>query len=467
MRSLFARLRTVTSAENRVPISGFASHRSFELDHPRVETNALEKHSSGSPHSSQGSAAKYAGLRVDGPRLLSTLYGLDECGADPAGGLCRLGFSPEEDAARDYLRAIAADAQLVSEVDAAGNLIVRRAEASGGRSALVIGSHLDTVPRGGTLDGTYGVIAALEVLRVLTEHQVPLAYEPVVVAFANEEGALFPVPFWGSSAVSGQLRDPAGTVDRNGRSLREALARAGGDLDAVDQAVWPPGSVGAYLEIHIEQGPVLEASGVPIGVVDGIVGRTIIEFEVHGRQMHAGTTPMQQRCDALAVAARLVLAIEAVAKDDKLCTASTVGILNVAPGQTNVIPGLVTLSAEIRDGDMDRLRKAEAAVHAAGQQLAHAHGARVEARTTMRSEAVSTAEPLREAIRSAAQDLDLPYLPMYSGAGHDAQIVATVAPIGMIFVPSVGGISHAPQEYTTPEDLVTGANVLLQTALRI
>ncbi|MER6631808.1 Zn-dependent hydrolase [Streptomyces sp. NPDC000987] len=410
--------------------------------------------------------AGHAGLRADGVRMLATLRGLDDCGADPRGGVTRLGFTPEEDAARDYLRRVAAECGLTSEIDQAGNLVIRRAHVSD-RPALVMGSHLDTVPRGGTLDGTYGVIAALEVLRVLTEHQVPLAYEPVVVAFANEEGAHVPVPFWGSLAVAGRLPDPTGVVDRNGVPLSEALARAGGSIDAVDRAAWAPGSVAAYLEIHIEQGPVLEAAGVPIGVVDAIVGRTIVEFEVTGRQMHAGTTPMNQRWDALVVAARLVLAIEAVAKDDKLCAAGTVGILDALPGQTNVIPGLVRMSAEIRDGDMDRLRKAEAAILAEAQRLAGVHGVGIESRVTMRSEAVSTAEPLREAIRRAAGHLGLAYLPMYSGAGHDAQIVAAVAPIAVIFVPSVGGVSHAPEEYTAPEDLVTGANVLLHTALRV
>ncbi|MGF1426679.1 Zn-dependent hydrolase [Kitasatospora sp. LaBMicrA B282] len=411
-------------------------------------------------------AAAHADIRVDGARMLAVLRGLSDHGRDPDGGITRLGFTPEDDAARQYLRQLAAEAGLLAEVDQAGNLLVRRRAAGSERPVLLMGSHIDTVPRGGALDGAYGVAAAFEVLRVLTEHDVPTRYEPVVVAFANEEGARFPVPFWGSLALTGQLTDPTAAVDRQGCSLREPLARAGGDLDAVARAAWAPGSVGVYLEIHIEQGPVLEANHVPIGVVDGIVGRTMVEFTVHGEQMHAGTTPMEQRCDALVTAAQLVLAIKGIAKDEKLCAVSTVGILQVQPGQTNVVPGLVTMSAEIRDGDMDRLRAAEAALCAEADRIARSCGTRIEARTTMRSDAVSTAAPVREAIRAAAEQLALPCLPMYSGAGHDAQIVAALAPVGMIFVPSRRGISHAPQEYTAPEDLVTGADVLLRTALQ-
>ncbi len=436
---------------------------------PRAEAHPSGKpgeQSSCPPDAMSSLPDGHAGLRTDGARMLATLRGLDWYGADPTGGVTRLGLTPQEDAARAYLRRAAAEAGLTSRIDQAGNLVVRRPGA-GNRPALVMASHLDTVPRGGRLDGAYGVIASLEVLRVLTEYRVSLPYEPVVVAFANEEGAHVPVPFWGSLAVAGQLTAARDAVDRDGVPVREALARAGGDLDTIEEAGWTPGSVAAYLEIHIEQGPVLEAAGVPIGVVDAIVGRSIIEFEVTGRQMHAGTTPMDQRCDALAVAARLVLAVEAVAKADKLCTAGTVGILEVLPGQTNVIPGRVRMTAEIRDGDMDRLRKAEVALLAEAQRLADAHGAAVDSRVTMRSQAVSTAEPLRAAIRRAAGHLGLPYLPMSSGAGHDAQVVASVAPIGMIFVPSVGGVSHAPEEHTAPEDLVTGADVLLHTALRV
>lgn len=329
-----------------------------------------------------------------------------------------------------------------------------------------MGSHVDTVRRGGRFDGTYGVVAGLEVLRTLAEHDLPMRNAPVAVAFSNEEGALFPYPFWGSLAVSGQLDAPEAAVDRTGRSIREPLARAGGDLDAIGEAVWPPGMMAAYLELHIEQGPVLESRGIPIGVVTGIVGRTIMEFEVRGKQNHAGTTPMDQRRDALVAAAKLVLRVEALSAERKLCAVSTVGDLAVEPGQANVVPGRARLTAEIRDLDATRLEVVEALLREETTRSARDAGVDVTCVTTMRSAPVRTATALQTAIEEAAADLALPVVAMPSGAGHDAQMIAAVAPVGMIFVPSRDGISHAPEEHTAPGQLVAGANVLLHAALR-
>ncbi|MDQ2835880.1 MAG: Zn-dependent hydrolase [Actinomycetota bacterium] len=409
-------------------------------------------------------------LRVDGTRLLAELDALAGFGRDSAGGMSRLGFGAADNAARQYLRQLADGAGLSSRVDQAGNVFFHRS-AHGDwpprRPVLLMGSHLDSVPRGGHLDGAYGVIAALEVLRVLTENAVELAAEPIAVAFANEEGALFPQPFWGSMAIAGQLTDPESAVDRFGNSIRGPLAEAGGELASIGQARWPAGSMASFLELHIEQGPVLEGAHVPIGVVGNIVGRTIIEIAVHGSQNHAGTTPMHQRRDALAAAAELVIEVESLAGSRQLCAVSTVGVLQVSPGQTNVVPGLVELTAEIRDGEQQSLRRAESALYETIHRIADEREVSVEARTTMRSTPVATAEPARAAIQDAATELGLPWLAMDSGAGHDAQIIAATGPVGMIFVPSRNGISHAPEEYTEPDQLVAGANVLLHAALKV
>lgn len=420
-------------------------------------------------HTAAPSAAGLASLRVDGSRLLSELEALASYGRDPTGGISRLGFGPAANLARRHLASRASDAGLASRVDQAGNVFLYRP----GRAfpaenpVLMMGSHLDTVPRGGTLDGGYGLIAAIEALRVIAENELELPYEPVVVAFANEEGALFPQPFWGSKAMTGQLDDPERAVDRYGNSIRGPLAEAGGELARIDQARWLPGSVAALLELHVEQGPVLEQAGIPIGVVTGMVGRTIIDIEVLGSQNHAGTTPMDRRADALSAAARLVLAVEDLAAGRRLCAVSTVGVLQVSPGQTNVVPGRVSLTAEFRDADRARLRQAESAVYAELGRLAGRAGISVTARTTMRSEPVHTARWLQQAVADTADLLGLPCLRLPSGAGHDAQIMASIAPVGMIFVPSRDGISHAPEEHTDAHQLVAGADTLLQTALRI
>lgn len=412
------------------------------------------------------SLERHAGLRVDGARLLRCLDELAAIGADPAGGITRLGLSPQEQAARTYLRGLCDSAGLEAETDPAGNLLVRRPGAR--RPAvpvLLVGSHVDTVVQGGRLDGAYGVVAAIEVLRVLHEHDVDLPVEMVAVAFANEEGALIQTPFWGSHALCGSLEDGLAAKDRAGRPVSGYLAQSGGDPDRLDDAAWPPGSVAAFLELHIEQGPTLERLGVPIGVVEGIVGRTILDIEVVGEAQHAGTTPMPDRRDALVAAAGIILAVERVATEQGVCATATTGYLEAHPNVTNTITGHVRLTAEVRDTDPRRIARAEAAVRAECARVAAASGCAVEVAVGMRSRPVSTAVPLRDVIRQAAETLDLPHLTMPSGAGHDAQIVARVAPIGMIFVPSKRGISHAPGEDTAPGDLVHGTNVLLHAVL--
>nr|QRW40799.1 hypothetical protein [bacterium] len=407
-------------------------------------------------------------LRIDGPRLLALLRRFAGFGADEAGGVSRVGFGAADTAVRRYLAARSRDAGLRADVDPAGNLIIRRDRPlppDGG--VLLMGSHLDSVVRGGTLDGAYGVAAAFETLLVLAAHDAPMRYEPVVIAFANEEGSLFPQPFWGSMAVAGTLTDAAGAVDTAGRSIRGPLADAGGDLDRISEAAWPAGSVAGYLELHIEQGPVLTRRNCPIGVVDGIVGRTVFEIEVVGRQNHAGTTPMDDRVDALVAAARLVLLIREIAAERNACAVSTVGSLTVQPSVTNVVPGQVRLTAEVRDLRAERLRAAEAAVAAVADQVRREYGVRIDVRMTLAAPPRTTDDRLRNAIADAADDLGLSWLPLASGAGHDAQIIADIAPIGMIFVPSRDGISHAPEEFTEDEHLVAGADVLLRSAARL
>lgn len=399
---------------------------------------------------------------VDRARLLRRLDELGEIGGDRLGGVTRPGFSEQDRQGQRYLMAQAAADGLAAEVDAAGNVIFRRRDARSDRQVLLIGSHLDTVTNGGRLDGAYGVVAGLEVLRALRDEEAAL--EPVVVAFANEEGTLFPQPFWGSLVLSGRRDDlPADPVDRLGRSLREPLRLAGGDLDALDTAVWPRGSVAAYLELHIEQGPVLETSGVPIGVVDSIVGRSVFHVEVHGVAGHAGTTPMSHRKDALAAAGRLVLAAERIAVDGT-CRVATTGHLAVRPDATNVVPGWVGATVEFRDGRPERLTEAERAFLREAAAVQELTSCLVEVRRSMRVEPVTTDAKLCEAVARAAAEAGHAFVRLPSGAGHDAQVIASIAPIGMIFVPSRDGLSHVPEEHTAPEHLVIGAEVLLRSA---
>lgn len=260
---------------------------------------------------------------------------------------------------------------------------------------------------------------------------------------------------------------PDDPCDHSGRSLRHPLALAGGDLTALRTAVWPAGSVAAYLELHVEQGPVLEREGHTIGVVDSITGRTQLTVEIRGSAGHAGTTPMEMRRDPVTVAARVVLAAEDLAREQRLCRVATVGWMEVQPNSPNTIAESVRLTIDLRDSVPSSLENAEEALRTSLASLGKQADVHVDIRVDARAAPVATDPTLRAAITASARELGLPHRTLPSGAGHDAQIVARIAPIGMIFVPSIGGVSHVPEEDTAAADLVAGARVLLRTVLRL
>lgn len=403
---------------------------------------------------------------IDGARLLRRLHDLAAIGRTPDGGVTRPGFCETADDAYRYVAEEARNAGLTAYVDAGGNLLIRQPGAAQRPRTLLLGSHLDTVMNGGWLDGAYGVIAALETLQTLAEHSVDLGCDVAAVAFANEEGAQFPQAFWGSMVLSGQLDAlPKEPTDYHGNPLRPALARAGGDLDALASAAWPAHTLLGYLELHIEQGPVLESRHIPVGIVDVIVGRAVLEVDFHGRAGHAGTTPMGHRADAMLGAARLVTAVNQMPGLGQ-CHVATVGHLEVQPNSANTIAGRVRLTVDLRDPDASRLDTAEQAVRDMATELAGDLRLDVRCERLARSQPTATHPGIRALIADSANDLGLPSLTLPSGAGHDAQILATVTSVGMIFAPSIGGESHVPQENTCPDDLLAGARVLLGTVLR-
>ncbi|MGW7398202.1 M20 family metallo-hydrolase [Streptomyces cyaneofuscatus] len=408
-------------------------------------------------------------LRIDGTRLLDRLDRLAEIGGED-GGVTRMGFSDADVEGRAHVARQAVEAGLTASVDAGGNLLIRRPgdHRHSTRPPVLIGSHLDTVANGGRLDGAYGVIAALEVLQTLHEASVESDHETIAVGFANEEGALFPQPFWGSMVLAGRLDAlPSEPEDYAGRPLRDALARAGGDLSQLKTATWAPGSLTAYLELHVEQGPVLERLGRTIGVVESITGRIHMSVQLHGRAGHAGTTPMDGRQDPLVVAAGLIQAVQTMATRENLCRVATVGRVEVLPNSPNTIPDSVRLDIDLRDSDPTRLDVAEHTVRQTLADLARAGNVRATIESTVRSAPVHTDPKVRDTIAASAAELGFAQETLPSGAGHDAQVVADIAPVGMIFVPSIDGVSHVPVERTAPDDLVAGAEVLLRTVLKL
>ncbi len=409
-------------------------------------------------------------------RFLADLEAIAQIGllsSEAGGGRDRRPFSPAHRQARAYFMQAARDAGLSVHVDPAGNVSARLPADRPDAPTLLMGSHLDTVPHGGPYDGALGVVAGLEVLRVLAENDLPRRYALEVVDFTDEEGRFG--DFFGSRALSGQLtaeqvRAFLERATAYPQDLEAARAEIPGGLavDAVLQARRPPESLAGYLELHIEQGPRLERAGVPIGVVTAIFGRRSWLVTFFGRPDHAGTTPMDLRADALVAAAHFVQALPTWVRQFVAEGVATCGNVQVRPGVYNVVPGQVTVWVEARAASLAELDRLEEGVRELARQAAQAEGpVTCQIQATARSEPTPMDPEMREVLHRAAAARGLAALDLPSGAGHDAQMLARITPTGMIFVPSVGGRSHCPEEFTHPEDLVAGARVLLEAVIRL
>ena len=402
-------------------------------------------------------------MHINRNRLLRHLRELAQIGGTPEGGVHRLAYSDEDREACGLVRQLLQAAGLQVRVDAAGNLIGRRAGSDPALPPILLGSHIDTVPNGGRFDGSLGSLAAVEVAHTLAEHDVTTRHPLEIVIFQNEEGGL-----WGSRAMVGEVSEAdLETVSQSGKTIREGIRFLGGNPERLDQARRRAGEVAAYVEVHIEQGSVLEDEGTEIGVVEGIVGIGWWEVVWEGAANHAGTTPMGRRQDALLAAARFVDAVNRTVTRTPGAQVGTVGRLEVSPGAPNVIPGQVTLTLELRDLDAARIDALFGELQAEARAIGGATRTRVEFCPISRI-APAPADPrIRAAIATAATERGLSTRSMPCGAGHDAQSLARIAPAGMIFIPSIGGISHSPRELSRDQDVINGANVLLGTLLRL
>ena len=401
---------------------------------------------------------------VNGDRIQQHVTALSKYGANPEGGVSRVAFSDADIAGRKYVAGLMQEAGLTIRTDAAGNITGRREGSNAKLPPILIGSHTDSVPGGGNYDGDVGVIGAIEVAQTLQEHGVRLKHPLEVVIFADEEGGTV-----GSFAMIGRLQpDALDLTTHSGKTIRDGIRAVGGDPDRLAEAVRKPGDLTAYVELHIEQGAILDESDIDIGVVEGIVGIRWWDVTVEGIANHAGTTPMNRRRDALLSAAEFALAVNRVATSMPGRQVATVGRIRAEPGAPNVIPGKVVLSLEIRDLDAAKMTTVYDAIHAEADKIAQARQTPFTfTQLKVSSEPAPTDPRLQRIISKAASSLNLSTKLMPSGAGHDAQEISHIAPTGMIFVPSVGGISHAPQEFTSQQDMANGANVLLQTVLAI
>jgi N-carbamoyl-L-amino-acid hydrolase len=402
---------------------------------------------------------------IDGARLLRRLAELASVGGSAEGGVTRLAYSRQDVAGRELVAGWLRESGLDVTVDAAGNLLGRLRGTAGLPGALGTGSHLDSVVDAGPLDGAYGVVAAAEVADAVARGG-GLAHDLLVAGFSNEEGARGTPGMAGSLAVAGALTaEQLAVPDDEGVPLAERLRQAGGDPGALASAAWRPGSLAGWIELHIEQGPVLADRDLRIGIVTAITGRITLDVVISGAANHAGTTPMDGRRDAVVAAARIVLAVRELATGGDVRVATT-GVLRTEPGVRNVVAGRALVGVDLRDESDDRLDAALDSLRERAAAIAAATGTGVQVMFGSRIRAVAMDPWLAGCAAAAADGLGLSRLDLPSGAGHDTQVIAGLAPVGMIFVPSIDGISHSPRERTEPAHLVDGARTLL-AALRL
>jgi len=413
--------------------------------------------------------ADWHDLRVDGDRLWQRLEALGEIGAvhGPNGerGCARLALTDVDRDGRNLVVSWMQDLGMEIAIDAIGNVVATRAGSDPGAAAVMVGSHIDTVRTGGRFDGNLGVLAGLEIIETLAQHDLITRHPIQVAFFTDEEGARFAPDMLGSLVYVGGLAVEEAldvTAADDGARLGDELTRIGyAGPTPVPAASFPC----AYAELHIEQGPVLEDEQITIGVVTGVQGISWTEVTVTGQSAHAGTTPMPLRHDPIVVAARAIHEVRLVASERGAPQVATVGRVDVVPNLVNVIPSNVVFSIDLRNTDEAVLKQVETEVFDACRMYATDEGCEISMRTLARFEPVEFDADMIGLVETTAQRLGLSTRRMPSGAGHDAQMLARVCPASMVFVPSVDGLSHNIAEYTTPADIEAGANVLLQVVL--
>ncbi len=400
-------------------------------------------------------------LRANGARLNGWLTQFDAIGRT-TGGINRVAYSEADLAGRQFTLGLFREAGLNPGIDAAGNIVGRLEGREPALPPILIGSHVDSVTDGGNYDGPVGSFGAIEVARSLREQGVRLRHPLEVVVWQNEEGGTI-----GSKLAVGIIGErDLDAVARSGRSLREGIGLVGGTVARLSDAVRTRGSVHGYFELHIEQGGLLERANLRIGTVTGIVGLRWLDVAIEGFSNHAGTTPMDQRQDAMLAAARFTVAVNEAIRAQPGRQVATVGRLVASPNTRNVIPGRVELTVDLRDLDVATLDRFEARLRQLASEIGTATATRFTVTTAVNSSPAMSDSRMLDWIDQTAAALGLPSQRMQSGAGHDAQEVAHIAPMAMIFVPSVGGISHSPREFTSAEDITSGVDVLLNAVVR-
>lgn len=405
-----------------------------------------------------------AGLAVNGKRIESRIFELAKFGIDEKGRGYRVAYTKGDIEGRAWFMDLMKKAGLNPTIDTAGNIIGQRKGKNPSLKPIGFGSHIDMVPDGGNYDGTLGSIAALEVIEILNENNFVTEHPLEVIIFANEEGGTI-----GSKAMThGLTKEGLQQISQSGLTHADGIKAIGGNPENLAACLRKKGDFSAWLELHIEQGGILEREKIQVGVVEGIVGIVHWEVTVEGFANHAGATPMNMRQDALLAASKFVIAVNEVINSVKGSQVGTIGKIAVQPGAYNVIPGKVLLGLEIRDLSAEKIERLFRDIEKRAAGIAQESGTKISfTRQPNESMPAPTDKKLQQVIDTTARSLSFTTRFMQSGAGHDSQHMASIAPSAMIFIPSIGGISHSPKEFSTPTDMENGANVLLQTILNI
>lgn len=402
-------------------------------------------------------------------RIAEDIEALSQFTATPGMGMTRFSFSEEDRKTRKYIKERMTEAGLEIFEDSAGNLFGRRAGSRPDAPAIMLGSHFDSVKNGGNFDGPAGVVMGLEIARVLHENEVKTELPLEFAALVEEEGGRFGRALFGSRAMTGLVnrQELHSSRDRDGISLGEAMKSAGFDPDRIEEAVRPEGSLRAFIEMHIEQGPILEAEGTDLGFVRTIVGIHQQEVEIVGRPDHSGTTPMDMRKNALTAAAKAVLFLDEAARAAGGGTVGTVGKMEVFPGAMNIVPGRVLFTVDIRSSEKEKLEALMTAFEKFLKKIEQEQGVQISMTEKIRVNPVQMSEEMCGLFFAEAEKRGYSSKRMQSGAGHDAMFMASVAETGLVFVPSKGGRSHCPEEWTDYAQIKKGVDVILGVLLTL
>jgi N-carbamoyl-L-amino-acid hydrolase len=412
-------------------------------------------------------------ITINKRRLLRDLNAVSRIGIGDHGSVTRLVFSIKELRSRQFLLHQMRQIGLQIHVDRIGNIFGRLNGTNAKSAALLVGSHLDTVVHGGKFDGTLGVIAALEAVRTLKEQKIVLQSPVEVVCFVGEESSRFGYSTLGSSLIAGEVqgKDLAHAADAQGTKLEDILASMGIYRNNLRSMRRDPSTVKAYLELHIEQGPILEAKKKPIGIVTSIAAPTRFRVIFTGQADHSGTTPMEMRRDALVAASEFIVAVEKVCRRyshvDQGRVVGTVGAMKIEPGVINAIPGRTELSVDIRSISAEAKKRVVRLVQTQIGEIAKRRNIEVKILPLREEEPVPLDKRLVRLLRECCEDRNISYEVMPSGAGHDAMQMAKITAAGMLFIPSRRGISHSPLEWSEPDDICLGAQLLLDSMIRV